>query len=169
MSKNEKVTDFNKRLEELKIELPPIEPPIASYISVKIVDDYVWVSGTLPFENGRLYRRGLFGENVYPEDGVKCAEIAVLNILSNLKTELGDLNKIESFVKISGFVASVPDFLDHHKVIDGASNLLIKIFGIDGKHSREVVGVSSLPLRSPLEISAIIKLKEKFESIKVEK
>jgi len=169
MSKNEKVTDFNKRLEELKIELPVITKPIASYIPVRIVDDFAWVSGHLPFEDGRLYRRGRLGENVYPEDGIRCAELAVLNILSNLKNELGDLNKIEYFVKVSGFVASVPDFLDHHKVIDGGSNILIKIFGVDGKHSREVVGVASLPMRSPVEISAVVKLKKEFNSTKAEK
>ena len=151
--------DIDKKLNELNIELDKASIPAGSYVPYVISNNLVFISGQLPFINGELTIKGKLGDTVSLEDGIRMAEACAKALLSQLKSACnGDLNKVKKVVKLGGFVASTPDFIDQPKIINGASDLFVKIFGEKGKHSRFAVGTASLPLNVPVEIEGIFEI-----------
>ena len=137
--------DVDSKLEELNIQLDEASSPAGSYVPFVISNNLVFISGQLPFINGELTIKGKVGDSVSLDDGIKMAEACAKALLSQLKSACGgNLNKVKRVVKLGGFVASTPDFIDQPKVINGASDLFVKIFGDKGKHSRFAVGTTSL-------------------------
>lgn len=148
---------IEQKLEDLNITLPEAAAPAAAYLPFTKSGNLIYISGQLPFDEGALSATGHLGGDVSLEKGQKAAEYCAINILSVAKLALdGDLSRIQKIVKISGFVASTPDFVSQHLVINGASELLVKILGEKGQHARAAVGMASLPLNAAVEIEAII-------------
>ena len=140
----------------VKLPIPP--SPAGSYIPVVKSGNLLYVSGQIPMEDGKVTFTGKVSDaNI--EAAQKSARICAINILAQIKKELGDLEKISKIVKLSGFVNSMPEFTQQPKVINAASDLFYEIFGDSGKHTRIAVGVSSLPLDSMTEIDAIVEIR----------
>ncbi|AYG59042.1 RidA family protein [Rhizobium jaguaris] len=147
------------RLKELGIVLPQAAAPAANYVPYVISGNLLYLSGQLPMENGRLAITGLLGRDVDVAGGQRAAELCAMNILAQAKAALGgDLGRIKRIIKLNGFVASVPEFVEQHLVINGASNLLANILGDTGKHARAAVGMAALPLNAAVEIDAIMEI-----------
>ena len=152
---------IDQRLKELNIELDDASVPAGSYVPYVITNNLVFISGQLPFINGKLTIKGKVGDNVSLDDAVKMSEACAKALLSQLKSACnGNLDKVNKVVKLGGFVASAPNFTDQPKVINGASDLIVNIFGDKGKHSRFAVGVSALPLNVPVEIDGIFEIED---------
>ena len=148
---------IEEKIKSIGIKLPNPPSPAGSYIPVVKSGNLLYVSGQIPMEDGKVVFTGKVSDaNI--ETAQKSARICAINILAQLKKELGDLEKISKIVRISGFVNSVPEFTQHPKVINAASDLLYEIFGECGKHTRIAIGVSSLPLNSMTEIDAIVEI-----------
>lgn len=146
------------RLKDLNIDLPVAAKPVASYVSYVISGKQLFVSGQLPVQDG-VMSKGHLGKDVTLEVGADAARLCALNLIAQASAALdGDLERVARVVKLSGFVASTPDFTDHPKVINGASNLMVEVFGEKGKHARAAVGVSSLPLGACVEVEAIFEI-----------
>jgi enamine deaminase RidA (YjgF/YER057c/UK114 family) len=143
------------RLQELGIVLPEAAAPVASYVPVVVHGGFAHVSGQLPFVDGKLVT-GRLGEGVSLEAGIDAARACGLMILAQLKAALVPLDKVERVVKLGGFVNSTPDFTDQPKVINGASDLMVAVFGEKGRHARAAVGVPALPLGAAVEVDAIV-------------
>jgi len=149
---------IDEKIKSLGISLPIPPKPAGSYTPVVISNKVAYVSGQIPIENDNMVFQGkVSDENL--EEGKKSARLCAINILAELKEELGSLDNISKMIKVSGFVNSAPDFSRHSEVINGASDLFKEIFGESGKHSRIAIGVSSLPLNSMTEIDAIVEIK----------
>ncbi len=144
------------RLQELGIVLPEAAAPVASYVPVVVQGGFAHVSGQLPFIDGELVT-GRLGEDISVEAGAAAARACGLMILAQLKAA-GVLEKVERVVKLGGFVNSTAEFTDQPKVINGASDLMLDVFGEIGKHARAAVGVPALPLGAAVEVDAIIAL-----------
>ena len=144
------------KLKELSIEIPTPPSPAGSYIPVVTTGNLAFVSGQIPMKEGKVVFEGKVPEIQSLDSARDAAKICVINGLAQLKANLGSLDKITKFVRISGFVNSSPDFTEQPKVINAASDLLVEIFGEMAKHSRIAVGVSSLPLNSTVEIDMIV-------------
>lgn len=153
------MSEIEKRLESLGIKLPEVSKPVASYAPYVVFGNFVFVSGNLPFEGGELKIKGKLGEQVSLEEGIKAARICAINALASLKSAVGNLDKVNRILRVEGFVASTPDFDQHPKVVNGASELVVQVFGERGTHSRFAVGCASLPLGAPVEIGLIAGLK----------
>lgn len=149
---------IEQKLIELGKQLPQPVTPLASYVPALRTGDFVFTSGQVPMVNGAMLFSGITGANVSLEQAKACAELCVLNCLAAVKSVTGSLEKIEQIVKLSVFVASTSEFTDQPLVANGASDLLIQLFGEKGKHTRCAVGVSSLPKNAPVEIEMIVKL-----------
>lgn len=147
-----------ERIRELGIELPALPKPLGAYVPFVRTGNLVFLSGMLPFKEGKLIHTGRVGEAVSLEDAAACARLAAINALAVLKSAAGSLDRVKRCVKISGSVASAPDFYDQPKVINGASELIAEVFGPAGLHARAAVGVNSLPLNSPVEIEFIFEV-----------
>jgi enamine deaminase RidA (YjgF/YER057c/UK114 family) len=148
------------KLKQLNIILDEASKPAGSYVPYVISNNLVFISGQLPFIDGTITIKGKIDKDVSIDDGIKMAEVCAKALLSQLKAACnGDLDKVIKVVKLGGFVASSPDFTDHPKIINGASDLIVKIFEEKGKHSRFAVGVASLPLNAPVEIEGIFEIK----------
>jgi enamine deaminase RidA (YjgF/YER057c/UK114 family) len=146
---------FEKRLEELQIELPETPKPLAAYIPALQTGTFVYTSGQLPMKNGVLVAAGKVGKEVGTEDAQSAARVAVINCLSAIKSVIGSLDKIEQIVKITVFVNSAEGYTDQPVVANGASELLLQIFGDAGKHTRSAVGVSELPRNAAVEVELV--------------
>jgi enamine deaminase RidA (YjgF/YER057c/UK114 family) len=147
------------RLAELGITLPEVAAPVAAYVPAVISGNLVFTSGQLPFISGALPATGKVGDGhglVPAADAKDYARLAILNALAAVKGVLGSLDRVTRIVKVTGFVASVPEFTGQPGVINGASELLGEIFGEVGAHARSAVGVPVLPLDSPVEIEVIV-------------
>jgi len=144
------------KLKELSIEIPTPPSPAGSYIPVVTTGNLAYVSGQIPMKEGKVVFEGKVPEIQSLDSARDAAKICIINGLAQLKANLGSLDKITKFVRISGFVNSSPDFTEQPKVINAASDLLVEIFGEMAKHSRIAVGVSSLPLNSTVEIDMIV-------------
>ena len=144
------------RLRELSIELPTPPSPAGSYIPVVTTGNLAFVSGQIPMKEGKVVFEGKVPEQQSLESARDAAKICIVNGLAQLKANLGSLDKITKFVRISGFVNSSPNFTEQPKVINAASDLLVEIFGDMAKHSRIAVGVASLPLNSTVEIDMVV-------------
>ncbi len=147
------------RLTELGITLPEVAAPVAAYVPAVISGNLVFTSGQLPFVSGALPATGKVGDGhglVPAADAKDYARIAILNALAAVKSVLGSLDRVTRIVKVTGFVASVPEFTGQPGVINGASELLGEVFGEAGAHARSAVGVPVLPLDSPVEVEIIV-------------
>ena len=151
--------NFENKIKELKINLPEAKPPVGSYVATKIVGNLLYVSGQISIsENGELIK-GKVGKDLSVDDGYKAAERCGLSIISQAKVAChGDLSKIKSCVKLTGFVNSTDKFTDQPKVINGASDLIASVFGEAGMHTRAAVSTNSLPLGVSVEVDAIFEL-----------
>ena len=151
--------NFEDKIKELKINLPEAKPPVGSYVATKIVGNLLYISGQISIsESGELIK-GKLGKNLSVEEGYKAAERCGLSIVSQAKVAChGDLSKIKSCVKLTGFVNSTDNFTDQPKVINGASDLIASIFGDAGMHTRAAVSTNSLPLGVSVEVDAIFEL-----------
>lgn len=148
---------IEEKLEHLGIKLAAPPAPAGSYVPVVKSGNFVFVSGQIPIHDGKLAYTGKVTDATI-ETGQKSARLCAVNILAQLKKELGSLERIQKIVRLNGFVNAGPEFSAHPKVINGASDLFFEVFGDKGKHSRIAVGVSNLPLNSMTEIDAIIQI-----------
>ena len=150
---------INNKIEELKIVLPEAKAPVGSYVATKIVGKLLFISGQISInEKGELIK-GKIGQELSTEDGYNAAKRCGLSIISQVKNACnGDLSKIKSCVKLTGFVNSTDDFIEQPKVINGASDIIASIFGNAGMHTRAAVSTNSLPLGVSVEVDAIFEL-----------
>jgi enamine deaminase RidA (YjgF/YER057c/UK114 family) len=149
---------IDARLKELKIELPNAAAPVANYVPCVQVGQILFVSGQVPFWNGERKFLGKVGKEVSVEDGQKAARLCALNILAQARAFLGGLDRVKRVVMVQGFVNGVPDFVDHPKVVNGASDLFVELFGDAGKHARFAVGAGSLPVNVAVEVAAVLEI-----------
>ena len=150
---------IDEKLKSLGIELSAPPKPAGAYLPVVISNNLAYVSGQIPMKDGKVIHEGKVNdENI--EEARKSAKLCAINILAQLKSEIGDLDKISKIVKVSGFVNSESNFTQQPKVIDAASDLFFEIFGEKGQHARIAVGVSSLPLNSMTEIDAVVEIEK---------
>lgn len=148
------------RLKEQNLELPMPAPPAATYVPYRIHNNVVYISGQLPMWNGELKYIGRVGQDYDVATAQEAARLCGLNILAQLKQACdGDLDRVESCLRLGGFVNCVDSFIEQPKVINGASELMIQVFGEKGLHARAAVGVNSLPLGVAVEIDAMFALK----------
>jgi enamine deaminase RidA (YjgF/YER057c/UK114 family) len=147
------------KIKELGYTLPEPAKPLAAYIPAIKIDKLVYTAGQLPSVNGQLQYKGKVGFDVSEEEGQKAAVLSLLNCLAVIKSVCGDLDQIEQVVKLTVFINSADGFTNQPKVANGASELLLKIFGDAGKHVRSAVGVNELPIDAALEIEMVVKLK----------
>lgn len=144
------------RLAELGLELPPVVKPVAAYVPAVITGNLVYTSGQLPMVGGVLPAVGKVGAEVGADEAQEYARICALNALAAADSVIGSLDRVTRVVKVTGFVASDPDFTGQPGVINGASQLLGEVFGDAGKHARSAVGVAVLPLDAPVEVEIIL-------------
>ena len=147
------------RLIELGIQIPEAPKPVAAYIPAKKTGNLVFTAGQLPMVNGELISKGLLGQDVEIEEANKAARICALNALAAIKGVIGDLDRIKQIIRVVGYVASVPTFTQQPAVVNGASELLLAIFGESGKHVRSAIGVTTLPLNASVEIELTVEVK----------
>ncbi len=151
---------IEQRLAALKIALPATPAPAGNYVPYVVAGNLVFVAGQLPFEDGKVRYAGKLGAGVAIEDGQKAARLCALNLIAQAKAACGgDLDRVARCVKLTGFVNATPDFADHPKVVNGASDLMADVFGDKGRHARAAVGSASLPLGAAVEIDAIFEIK----------
>lgn len=150
--------DPEAKLAEMGIQLPEAPAPVAAYVPFKKTGNLVFVSGQIPFKNGELIAQGRLPVEVSPEIGVECARQCVLNGLAVVKAAVGNLNRVRQVVRVGCFVASEPGYHEQPKIANGASELLVEIFGEAGRHARAAVGSIDLPLGVPVEIEFIFEV-----------
>lgn len=148
--------DIHARLKELGIELPEPAKPVATYVPFAITGNLISVSGQVSLGGGQEFK-GRVPDQVAIEDAMKAAKLCGINIIAQVNAALdGDLNRVKRIVRLGGFVNCTADFTDHPKVINGASDLMVEVFGDMGRHSRAAVGAPSLPLGVSVEIDALV-------------
>jgi enamine deaminase RidA (YjgF/YER057c/UK114 family) len=150
-------TAVEERLKELGFKLPVVPKPVAEYVPAKRVGDLVYVSGQGPIRDGKPVYVGQVGCEVSLDEAYKAAEICALNCLAAIKSVVGSLEEVEEIVQVRGFINSADDFHDQPKVINGASELLVKAFGDRGRHVRAALGTSNLTGNIPVEIEMVAK------------
>jgi len=146
--------------EILGYDLPEAAKPLAAYVPAQKIGNLVFTSGQLPTKEGKLFATGKVGKEISEETAYECAKISAVNCLSAIKGVIQNLDKIEQVVKLVVFVNSENGFTAQPKVANGASELIVQIFGDKGKHTRSAVGVSELPLNAPVEIEMIVKVSD---------
>ena len=150
---------FENNIKKLNIELPNAPGPVGSYVATKIVGKLLYISGQISINNNGELIKGKLGKELKTEDGYKAAERCALNIISQAKKACNnDLSKIKSCIKLTGFVNSTDSFIEQPKVINGASDTIVKIFGDAGMHTRAAISTNSLPLGVAVEVDAIFEL-----------
>lgn len=149
-----------RKLAELGLTLPEAPAPVASYVPAVKQGNWVYVSGQIPLRDGKVRVTGKVGSEVTLEDAQQEARQCALNALAVIKSVAGSLDNVERIVKVTGFVACTPDFTDAPKVVNGASDLFVEVFGDKGKHARSAVGVAALPLDVPVEVEVIAYVKD---------
>lgn len=150
---------IEEKLNSLGIRLLPSIKPVGAYVPALRVGNLLFLSGILPFRDGKLSKKGKVGRDLSIEEAQEEAFQVVINALSVVKDFTGSLERVERCVKITGYIACVENFTDHPKVLNPASELLIKLFGENGKHCRVAVGVNSLPLDASVEMDFIFEVK----------
>jgi enamine deaminase RidA (YjgF/YER057c/UK114 family) len=149
-----------EKLAALGLELPVAAAPVANYVGHTVSGKTVFISGQLPFKDGKLLVTGRLGDGVSIEDGYAAGRQCGLNILAHLKVACGgDLDRVARVLRLGGFVNSTPGFTDAPKCVNGASDLMVAVFGDAGRHARAAVGVASLPAGAAVEVDAIVELK----------
>ena len=148
-----------QRLRELGIELPPVSPPAASYVSAVRTGNLVYLSGAGPTSPGAPIPTGKVGADVTTEEAAAHARQVGVNLLAVLRAELGDLDRARRVVKLLGFINAPEGFTDSPRVLNGASDLLIELYGETGKHARSAIGIAALPGNAPVEVEMIVAVK----------
>lgn len=146
-------------LEREGLTIPAAHPAVANYVPAVRTGRLVFLSGHGPFVEGRLAHTGKLGAELSVEEGRRAAEAVALNMLGTLKSELGELSRVSRFVKLLVLVNAVPEFTEHHLVANGATDLLVKVFGDPGRPARSAAGMSSLPLDFAVEIEAVVEVR----------
>lgn len=152
-----------RKLEALGLSLPPIPQPAANYVPLVRTGNLLFVSGHGPgvVTDGKLsFIQGKLGKDLDVEQGYDAARQVMLNVLQSVKQELGDLDKVKRVVKLLGFVNCTPDFPDQPKVVNGASDLLVELFGERGRHARSAVGMQQLPFGIAVEIEMVVEVED---------
>ena len=147
------------RLAKLGIEVPQAAAPVANYVGNVQVGNLVFISGQIPLKDGKIEFQGKLGESMSLEDGQAAARLCAINVIAQAKAACGgDLDRVKRVVKLTGFVNSTGDFTDQPKVVNGASDLMVEVFGDKGKHSRAAVSAASLPVGVAVEVEAVIEI-----------
>jgi enamine deaminase RidA (YjgF/YER057c/UK114 family) len=150
---------IDQRLRDLGIVLPSPAKPVANYVGYAQTGDLVFTAGQLPYLDGKVMQTGLLGDGVTKESGKLAARQAAINVLAQVKEACGgDLSRVKRVVKLTGFVACLPEFVDHPFVVNGASDLMVEVFGDAGRHARSAIGVASLPLNASVEIEGVFEI-----------
>ena len=150
---------IDKQLAELGIELPKPSAPAANYVPYAVSGNQVFVSGQVPVWNGAIKYRGRLGDDLSLDDGYQAARLCALNVVAQVREACGgDLDRVVRCVKLGGFVNSSPTFNDQPKVINGASDVMVEIFGEKGRHARFAVGAPALPLGVSVEVDAVFEI-----------
>ncbi len=149
---------FEHKLTQLGIELPSPPQPVATYVPAVQAGDLLFLSGVVPFRDGKLALAGKLGADLTVEQGYEAARIALLNALAIVRKELGTLDRVRKVVRMVGHVASADGFVQQPAVVNGASDLLVKIFDDAGRHARVAVGAAELPLNAPVELEIILQV-----------
>lgn len=153
------MSDVESKLQELGLELPTSPASVANYVGAVRVGQLVFLSGHGPVRDGEVVSVGKLGRDLDVEEGYEAAQLAMLNCLSTLQTEIRDLDRVTRIVKLLGFVNSDPEFASQPAVMNGASDLLTKIFGDSvGRHARSAVGMTALPFGQSVEIEMIVEV-----------
>ncbi|MBM3733034.1 MAG: RidA family protein [Acidimicrobiia bacterium] len=147
-----------KRLADAGITLPAAPKPAGNYVTAVVTGNLVFMAGQLPNRDGKVAVAGKLGGGVTVEQGYEAAKICAINILAQLKAAIGDLDRVRRCVRVGGFVNCTPDFADHAKVSNGASDLMALAFGDAGRHARTTVGMAALPAGASVEIEAIFEI-----------
>ncbi len=154
------MSQIERNLEAAGIVLPEAPAPVAAYVGYVLQGDFVFVSGQLPFVDGKLMATGLLGRDVDEATAAAAARQCAINLLAQMKAACGgDLERITRCIKLGGFVASTPDFTAHPAVVNGASQLMAEILGERGQHARAAVGVAALPLNACVEVEGIFAIR----------
>ena len=154
------VIDFDKRLKDLNIILAKPSAPLASYVKIVRVSNLIFTAGHGPDKPDGTRVTGRVGDDLTLEQGQEAARLTAISLLSSLKAELGDLNKVKRIVKVLGMVQSTPEFKDQPKVMNAFSDLMVQVFGEKGKHARSAVGMSALPANWAIEIEMVIEVED---------
>jgi len=149
---------FETRIADLGIALPVAVAPVANYVPFVVSRSMLYLSGQLSFWDGKLVFPGQLGETVSVDDGYQAARFCCINLIAQIKAALGDLDRVKQIVRLGGFVSSTPAFTDQPKVVNGASDLMVAIFGEAGRHARSAVATPSLPLGASVEVDAIVEV-----------
>ena len=149
---------YDDKLVELGLTLPVAPKPVATYVPAVRVGDLLFLSGVLPSRDGQLVMTGKLGDTLSIEQGMEASKISVLNALAIVKSEVGSLEHIKRIVKMVGHIASAPGFTGQPEVLNGASDLLVAVFGDRGRHARVAVGAAELPRQAPVEIELIVQV-----------
>ncbi|MGB4068211.1 MAG: RidA family protein [Nitrospira sp.] len=149
---------YEQKLTQLGLALPAPPKPVANYVPAVRTGDLLFLSGVLPSRDGQLIMTGKLGQNLSIDQGMEAARVAVLNGLSIIRQEAGSLDRVKRIVKMVGHIASAPGFTDQPQVLNGASDLLVSLFGDAGRHARVAVGAAELPRQAPVEIELIVEL-----------
>jgi len=150
--------DYDKKLKELGIELIPATKPIANYVKAVRTGNLLFLAGHGPSLTDGTVMTGKLGQNYTVEQGYQAARQTAISLISTLKNELGDLNKVKRIVKVLGMVNCTPEFTDQPKVMNGCSDLFSQVFGEKGKHARSAVGMNALPLGMAVEVEIIVEI-----------
>lgn len=151
-------SSVDAKLAELGITLPTPTPPLANYVPVARTGNLLFVSGQISIDAAGKIITGKLGDGVDVETGRAAAKLCAINILAQVKAAIGDLDKVVRVVKLVGFVASTPDFVDQPKVVNGCSDFLVEALGDKGRHARSAVGISALPFDAAVEVEAIVEV-----------
>ncbi len=151
---------IEEKLAKLGLKVPPAIKPLAAYIPAKRVGDLVFVSGQVPFQDGKLLYTGKVGAECTEKQGYECARLCALNALAAVKSLVGSLDAIREIMQVRGFVNCTPDFANQPEVINGASELFVELFGEQGKHTRTALGTSNLPRNAPVELELIVRVRD---------
>lgn len=149
---------YEDKLKELGLSLPAAPKPVANYVPVVRVGELLFLSGVLPSRDGQLIMTGKLGADLSIEQGQEAAQVAVLNALAIVKAEVGSLDRVQRIVKMAGHIASAAGFAEQPQVLNGASDLLVSVFGERGRHARVAVGAAELPRHAPVEIELIVQV-----------
>lgn len=158
---DEEMSKIEKQLEEMGIVLGKAPSPAAEYVPAKTVNNLVYTSGADCRIDGVLMYEGKVGSDLNVEQGYEASRQVMVNLLSVLKAEIGDLDRVKQVVKLLGFVNSADGFVEQPYVINGASELLVQVFGEKGKHARSAISSNELPFNTPVEIEMIVEIENK--------
>jgi len=148
------------RINELGLELPNVPQTIGNYVGAVRTGNLLFLSGRLPRREGKFVSFGKLGKDVTLQEGYDAARLTALNLVATLKAELGDLDRVKRVVKLVGMVNSEPDFTDQPNVLNGASDVLVEIFGNRGRHARSAFGVAALPMNASVEIEVVVEVED---------